>query len=96
MTNVLSQIRKKIHKYLEKDPWIDINERLPDQTKEVLVCTSSDHVTSTLFCLDKNYFNHACGEKLIGETDALSAHFRNAREYGYKIIGWMDLPEPMK
>jgi len=75
--------------------WIDINDKLPEHPAiDVLICTSSGLVLSTFYCVDKNFFNHSCGEKLLGDTDELSAHFRHAREYGYKITHWMQLPAP--
>ena len=73
--------------------WIDVKDRLPDHPAiDVLICTASGLVTSTFYCLDKNFFNPLCGETLLGETDDVSAHFRHAREYGYKVTHWMPLP----
>ena len=78
-----------------KIEWIDVNDRLPEHLAiDVLICTSSGLVTSTFYCVDKNYFNLSCGEKLVGETDEVSAHFRHAREYGYRVTHWMPLPLP--
>ena len=75
--------------------WVDVNDRLPDHPATyVLVCMSSGLVLSTLYCVDKNFFTPCCGEKLIGDTDEVSAHFRHAREYGYRVTHWMPLPEP--
>ena len=74
--------------------WIDIKARLPDQSTYVLVCMSSGLVLSTFYCVDRHFFSPSCGEKLIGDTDEVSAHFRHAREYGYRVTHWMPLPEP--
>ena len=75
--------------------WVDVNDRLPGHPATyVLVCMSSGLVLSTFYCVDKHFFNPCCGEELIGDTDEVSAHFRHAREYGYKVTHWMPLPEP--
>jgi hypothetical protein len=74
--------------------WIPIEERLPTHPATyVLVAMSSGLVLSTLFCADRNYFSVSMGEKLIGDTDELSAHFSHARRYGYRVTHWMPLPE---
>lgn len=75
--------------------WINVNDRLPDHPAVyVLACMSSGLVLSTFYCIDKNFFNLCCGESLIGDTDEVSAHFKHAREYGYKVTHWMPLPKP--
>lgn len=70
--------------------WIDVNDRLPDYPSEyVIVCMSSGLVLSTLYCVDKNYFNDSCVQSFIGDTDEISAHFEHAMKYGYRVTHWM-------
>lgn len=77
--------------------WIDVNDALPEhESGYVLVCMSSGLVTSTFYCSDRNYFNYVFGEGLCGDTDEISARFRHAREYGYRVTHWMPLPKAVE
>lgn len=82
---------------LEQNTWIPCSERLPDTVKTITddsigePCTWSE--TDWLLGCDN------CGEMHIVtmsiEEDGTIA-WDGMHDYGYKIVAWMELPEPWK
>lgn len=67
-------------KALERDPWIPVSERLPEELEDVLVCTKSGYVTCGCYVNDYNY---RCVDEDL---------FLNLGD----VVAWMPLPKPWK
>ena len=80
---------------LAEREWIDVNEKMPEESMYVLVHCEGGNVASTFYCSDASFFDFPYGNKLSRKTHGKwSKHFKLAREYGYKITHWMPLPKP--
>ena len=76
----------------KKTLWVSVSQSLPDEAMYVLACMSSGLVVSTFYCPSPGYFDHECGEKLVGETDEISSRFHHARRFGHRVVAWMPMP----